>query len=150
VDDFGVTVASPESTLRAAASASSGSDLPALRRSLRSGRSTSTTTTPRSRSQRHSPAPYAPVPSIPTVSIVPSSLAHARQLGEPGGRGRDLELAEAAAELVEGDRQVGVLVGVDTEGDQHLGVWHRCHRTVSSSLMVMTVRRGRAVRTALR
>jgi hypothetical protein len=81
------------------------------------------------------------VPSIPTVSIVPSSLAHARQLGEPGGRGRDLELAEAAAELVEGDRQVGVLVGVDTEGDQHLGVWHRCHRTVSSSLMVMTVRR---------
>jgi hypothetical protein len=29
---------------------------------------------------------------------------------------------------------VNVLVGVDPEGDEHLGLWHRWHRTVSSSV----------------
>jgi hypothetical protein len=45
----------------------------------------------------------------------------------------DLELVESAPELI--DRNMGVLVSVDAEGDEHLGLWHRGHRTVSSSLM---------------
>jgi hypothetical protein len=45
---FGALVASPESTARVAASASTGSDLPPARRSRRSGRGTSSTRTSRS------------------------------------------------------------------------------------------------------
>jgi hypothetical protein len=74
--DFGIPVAWPESTERAAPSASVRSSLPRWRRTLRSGRSTSITVMPRARSQRNSPAPYDPVPSIPTRSTTPSRDAH--------------------------------------------------------------------------
>lgn len=48
---FGTLVPSPASTLRAAASASTGSDLPSLRRTERLGRSTSCTSSPASTSR---------------------------------------------------------------------------------------------------
>jgi hypothetical protein len=61
--DLAVIVACPLSTARAAASASTGSDLPRWRRSWRLGRLTSTTATSASRSERARPAPREPVPS---------------------------------------------------------------------------------------
>src|SRR5829696_1481345 len=62
-------------TARAAASASSGSDLPRRRCAWRSGRLTSTTAWPWARRKRVSPAPKLPVPSIPQASIWPRRLA---------------------------------------------------------------------------
>ena len=57
VDDFGSTRPSPASTVRAAASASIGSDLPRVRRIRRLGRHTSCTVASSARSRRVSPAP---------------------------------------------------------------------------------------------
>ena len=62
---FGTLVPSPASTLRAAARASTGSDLPSLRRTARLGRSTSYTLYPASTSRLVSAAPYELVPSTP-------------------------------------------------------------------------------------
>lgn len=45
------------------------------------------------------------------------ALAERQQLGEPGGAGGQVELGEATAETVEQDRDVLVLVGVDTDDD---------------------------------
>jgi hypothetical protein len=57
VPALGIAVASPACTARAAASASTGSDLPLRRRAARSGRLTSTTTWPWLRRKRASAAP---------------------------------------------------------------------------------------------
>jgi hypothetical protein len=57
VPALGATVAWPACTARAAASASSGSDLPRRRRAWRSGRLTSTTTWPLAARKRARAAP---------------------------------------------------------------------------------------------
>ena len=48
-------------------------------------------------------------------------LAERQQMTEPGGRFRQVELGEAAAETVEQYRDVLVLVGVDTDDDTSSG-----------------------------
>jgi hypothetical protein len=69
--DFGITVASPDRTARAATSASTVSVLPLRSRVWRFVRLTSITFTPRVRRCRDSPAPHEPVPSIPTARTSP-------------------------------------------------------------------------------
>lgn len=72
---FGVAVAWPPSTARAAFSASRKSDLPRSRRSRRSVRMTSTTPMSLRRTAAVRPAPYEPVPSIAKVRMWPRRLA---------------------------------------------------------------------------
>ena len=70
-------VASPESTLRAAASASMASFLPRRERRCGCGRLTSITRQPRSTSARVRAAPKDPVDSTPTAAIGPNDASQA-------------------------------------------------------------------------
>ena len=80
---FGRPNAWPDNAARAAATASTGSDLPSRRRTCRFGRSTSTTAIPARSKWRASPAPYEPVPSTPTRSSRRGSAASRPVAGSP-------------------------------------------------------------------
>src|SRR6266545_3255548 len=80
---FGIAVASPESTARAAACASTGSDLPRWRRARRFGRVTSTTCTPSAWRKRVRPTPKLPVPSTPATHTGPCDRAQASSCLKP-------------------------------------------------------------------
>ena len=83
--DFGVLVACPARTARAAASASTVSDFPFERRSCRLGRFTSTTSWPAACSTRCRPSPYVPVPSTPTPATWPWPDSHRSSRRRPSG-----------------------------------------------------------------
>ena len=72
-------------TLRAAATASMGSDLPSLRRTLRLGRSTSRTSYPAAASLRARAAPNELVPSTPTAATTSGPGSMPISLSYPSG-----------------------------------------------------------------
>ena len=82
---FGRLVPSPASTLRAAAIASMGSDLPSLRRTPRFGLSTSYTGKPAAWSRRASAAPNEFVPSTPIPAQRAGSPSMAIRCPYPSG-----------------------------------------------------------------
>src|SRR5215218_3710811 len=112
---FGTALACPASTARAAASASTGSLLPLRRRFARSGRLTSMTVTPAAYSARVSWYPLAA--GAFDVGCHRGSLDRApgQQLRRASIGGRDLQGALRAAEAVEDNGDVRVLVGVDPQ-----------------------------------
>jgi len=93
--DFGVPVAHPDCTARAADSAPRGSDLPLRRRLARSGRSTSITARPYSDRNLSSPVPKLPVPSIPTLSTGPNDSAQVASCAGPGTAGKPVKAGSA-------------------------------------------------------
>jgi hypothetical protein len=112
----GVAVAWPASTARAAAWASSGSDLPRRRRSCRSCWLPSTTCWWLAARKRASPAPSLLVASTPQATGSPRVHALAEQLLVAGGGGRDRDAGHGAAELIGGVGDVDLGVGVDADG----------------------------------
>ena len=82
---FGRLVPSPAMTLRAAATASRGSDLPSLRRTLRLGRGTSRTSYPAAVRRRARAAPNEFVPSTPTAATLPGPGSMPISLSYPSG-----------------------------------------------------------------
>ena len=76
VVSLAAAVASPESTLRAAASASMASFLPRRARRCGCGWLISITRQPRSSSDRVKSAPNDPVDSTPTAAIWPNDASH--------------------------------------------------------------------------
>ncbi len=82
---FAMPDARPDNAARAASIASTGSDLPCMRRSWRLVRSTSITTSPHDCRYRERPAPYAPVPSIPTRATGPNPHIHSCNATNPTG-----------------------------------------------------------------
>src|SRR5581483_8574354 len=119
-----MALARPDSTARAAASASIGSDLPAKRRSLRSGRLTSITSTPAAMRCRASLAPTAGRFDTDLVER-PEGAHPAEQLrvALDGGRERGL-VEQAAGRGVEDRRHMDVEMGVDPAADV---AGRRCH-----------------------
>jgi hypothetical protein len=78
---LGDPVADPERAARAAANASTGSDLPCRWRVWRLGLSTSTTVTPSRWRYLETPTPYEPVPSTPTSTSSPWERSHETNWG---------------------------------------------------------------------
>jgi hypothetical protein len=120
-------VAWPESTERAAPSASVRSSLPRWRLELAVG--------PVDLHHGDAPCPQPPEQPRPVRAgaLDPDPVDHPQlrrpfeQLGAAGPAGRDLDRAQPPAELIERDRHADVGMRVDPEGDQPLIVWHLRH-----------------------
>ncbi len=80
-----------------------------------------------SRSPAKQPGPVRAGPFDPDPIDHPELARPLQQLREPGPRGRDLDRAQHPIEVVEGDHDVDVGMGVDPGSDQTLVVWHRVH-----------------------
>lgn len=120
---FGTLVPSPASTLRAAASASTGSDLPSLHRTERLGRSTSCTSYPASTSRLVSAAPYELVPSHPDAQTVSGIADHGDQPLVAGRIGRERLRGQRPAVLIDQGERMRVGMGVHPRVDP--GMLHR-------------------------
>ena len=104
-------------TARAASTASSGSDLPWLRRAWRLGRLTSMTSTPLRRRNRASPDAIGAGAFDADLVDLAEALEPGQQRLVAGGIGVEGLGADEPTQRIEGCSDVGVEVGVDTTRD---------------------------------
>ena len=126
--DLPAPVARPLIAARAASMASSGSDLPWLRRDCRLGRSTSTISMPRAPQGPGQPGAIGARPFDTDLGHLAEALEPGQQGLVAGGIGLEGLDADQAAEGVEGCSDVGVEVGVDATRDPWWSFYegHRC------------------------